>query len=179
MSNAPRRGQTMEIHCPQCGKSVGTFVVGDYRYGNPLRTCPKCKAEYTHPAFHEIEIDGISPDAFDIKKVLVGIIVSIVLFAISAGIHYYEVTTQDYYHIAIIAIMIISPICIVFSIGNIIFIKTGLKAKRTERMRQESADRLSNPRYAVRLKELGYNVPDKYLPKEYTAHDRAETQINQ
>ncbi len=179
MSNAPRRGQTMEIHCPRCGKSVGTFVVGDYRYGCPLKVCPKCKSEYINPVFHEIEVDGISPDAFDMKRLLFGIIMGVVFFAVSAGIHYYEVTTQDYYHTACIAIMIISAIAVFFAVGNIILIKTGFKAKRTERMRQESAERLSNPRYAVRLKELGYNVPDKYLPKEYTASETAETQNNQ
>ena len=174
MNNVPRRGQTMEIHCPQCGKLVGTFVVGDYRYGNPLRVCPKCKTEYINPVFHEIEVDGISPDAFDMKRLLIGLLVGVVFFAISAAIHYFEVTTQDYYHTSFIAIMVISAIAVFFSIGNIILIKTGLKAKRTEQKRKESAERLSNAEYALKLKKLGYNVPEKYLPENYSADNKAE-----
>lgn len=161
----------MEIHCPNCGRLVGTFVMGDYRYGSPLKTCPKCKAEYINPVFHEIEVDGISPDAFNIKLLATGILIGIIFFAISAVIHYSEVTTQRYYHTAPIAIMIISVIVILFAIGNIILIKTGLKAKRTERKRQESVERMSNPAYALRLKELGYNVPEKYLPQEYSVNN--------
>ena len=171
LNGSPHRGQTMEIHCPDCGRLVGTFVVGDYRYGSPLKTCPKCGAEYINPVFHEIEVDGISPDAFDIKKLLVGILIGIVFFAVAAGIHYYEVTMQGYYHTSCIAIMVISVIIVFFAIGNIIFIKTGLKEKRTQRKRQESAQRLGNPQYAARLKELGYNVPKKYLPQEYSVNN--------
>ena len=172
MNGGPRRGQTMEIHCPDCGRLVGTFVVGDYRYGCPLNTCPRCKAEYINPAFHEIEVDGISPDAFDIKKLLLGILMGVVFFAVSAGIHYYEVTMQDHYHTSCIAIMVISAIAVFYSISNIIFIKTGLKDKRTQKKRQESTRRLSNPQYAMRLKELGYNVPEKYLPAEYSVSNK-------
>lgn len=172
LNGSPRRGQTMEIHCPNCGRLVGTFVVGDYRYGCPLKTCAKCNAEYINPVFHEIEVDGISPDAFDIKKLLVGILVGVVFFAVGAGIHYYEVTTQDYYHTSCIAIMIISAIAVFYAIGNIIFIKTGLKDRRTQKKRQESAERLSNPHYAMHLKELGYNVPEKYLPQEYSVSNK-------
>ena len=172
MNGGPRRGQTMEIHCPNCGRLVGTFVVGDYRYGCPLNICPKCKAEYINPAFHEIEVDGISPDAFDIKKLLLGILMGVVFFAVSAGIHYYEVTMQDHYHTSCIAIMVISAIAVFYAIGNIIFIKTGLKDKRTQKKRQESAERLSNPHYAMHLKELGYNVPEKYLPAEYSVSNK-------
>lgn len=162
----------MEIHCPNCGRLVGTFVVGDYRYGSPLKNCPKCRAEYINPVFHEIEVDGISPDAFNIKLLATGILSGIIFFAISAVIHYFEVTTQRYYHTVPIAIMIISVIVILFAAGNIILIKTGLKAKRTERKRQESVERLSNPTYASRLKELGYNVPEKYLPQEYSVNNK-------
>ena len=162
----------MEIHCPNCGRLVGTFVVGDYRYGSPLKNCPKCKAEYINPVFHEIEVDGISPDAFNIKLLATGILIGIIFFAISAVIHYFEVTTQRYYHTAPIAIMIISVIVILFAAGNIILIKTGLKTKRTERKRQESVERLSNPAYASRLKELGYDVPEKYLPQEYSVNNK-------
>ncbi len=162
----------MEMHCPNCGRLVGTFVAGDYRYGSPLKTCPKCNAEYINPVFHEIEVDGISPDAFDIKKLLIGILIGVIFFAVGAGIHYYEITMQDYYHTSCIAIMIISAIAVFYAIGNIILIKTGLKDKRTQRKRQESAQRLSNPQYAARLKELGYNVPEKYLPQEYSVHNK-------
>ncbi|MBQ8177094.1 MAG: hypothetical protein IJ035_08700 [Oscillospiraceae bacterium] len=167
LNSSPRRGQMMEIHCPNCGRLVGTFVVGDYRYGSPLKICKKCKTEYINPAVHEIEVDGISPDAFDMKRLLIGILVGIVFIIIGAAIFYFEVTRKGYYHTSTIAIMVISAIAIFYALGNIFFIKTGIKAKWTERKRQESAERMSNPEYALRLKEHGYNVPEKYLPQEY------------
>ena len=44
-----------------------------------------------------------------------------------------------------------------------ILIKTGLKAKKLERLKNESEDRLRDRSYAETLRQLGYNVPDKYL----------------
>ncbi len=169
----------VEIYCTNCGRRVGFYTAGDYRYGSPLKTCPKCKTEYINPVFHEIETDGISPEAFDIKRLLLAILVSTVFFIIGAAIHYYEITTSDYYHTSCISIMVISAIAIVFAIANIFLIKTGFKTKRTERMRQKSAERLSNPHYAMHLKELGYNVPEKYLPKGYTTNNTDKAQSNQ
>ena len=176
-NSTPLRGQMIEMHCPNCNKLVGTYGVGEYRYGSPLKVCPKCKTEYINPVFHEIEIDGIAPEAFDIKRLLIALVFGIVFFAIGAGIHYFEVTTKDYYHYSYIFIMLISVMVIFFAIGNII-IKTGLKAKRNERLRQESADRLSNPRYAVWLHQHGYNVPEKYLPEEYLRQYKTEASEN-
>lgn len=167
----PNRGQMMEIHCPHCGRMVGKFVAGDYRYGSPIKICPKCKNEYINPVIHEIEVDGISPDAFDMKKLLMVILMGIVFFVIAAAVHYYEITTQDYYHTSCIAIMIISAIIIVYSLANILFIKTGIKAKWTEGKRQESVKRMNDPEYALKLKEFGFDVPDKYLPQEYTENN--------
>lgn len=164
----------MELYCPSCGKRVAFFVVGDYRYGSPVKNCPKCNAEYINPVFHEIETDGISPDAFDMKRLLIGLIAGVIFFVIGAGIHYFEVTTQNFYHTSYIAIMLISAIAVLFSIANIFLIKTGFKEKRTEKKRKESTKRLSNPEYALKLKNLGYNVPEKYLSKNYSAHNEAE-----
>ena len=168
LNSAPRRGQMMEIHCPSCGRIVCTYVAGDYRYGSPLKNCPKCSSEYINPAVHEIEVDGISPDAFDMKKLILGMIMGVVFFIIGAVIFHLEVTRKGYYHTSNIAIMVISVIAFFYALGNIVFIKTGIKAKWTERKRQESVSRMSDPEYALRLKAHGYNVPEKYLPKEYS-----------
>ncbi len=164
----------MDIFCQGCGKKVDSFVVGDYRYGSPLKTCPKCNTEYINPIFHEIETDGISPDAFDVKKLLIVLLIGVIFFVISAVMHYVEVTTQDYYHTLFIAIMVLSIIVILFVIGDIILIKTGFKEKRNERKRQESVQRMSNPAYALKLRDLGYNVPQKYIPEENTVHNKTE-----
>ena len=161
----------MEIHCPNCKRKVGYFVVGDYRYGSPLKTCQKCKTEYINPAYHEIEIDGISPDAFDMKKLLIGILFSVGFFAIAAAIHYFEMNTRNYYHTSPIAIMVISTIVFFYALINVFLVKTGIKAKWTERKKQESANRLTNHEYAVKLREQGYNVPEKYLPQEYAENN--------
>lgn len=170
MSNL-NRGQMMEIHCPSCGRLVCKFVVGDYRYGSPIKTCPKCKTEYINPVIHEIEVDGSSPDAFDIKKLLLVIVMGIVFIIIAAAFFYFEVTRKGYYHTSNIAIIAISAIAVIYALGNILFIKTGIKAKWTEGKRQESVKRMSDAEYALKLKTFGYDVPKKYLPQEYSENN--------
>ena len=171
--NNQRRGQMMEIHCRNCGRKVDTFAVGNYRYGSPVRTCPECKTEYVNPAVHEIEVDGIAPDAFNMRLIFAGLFMGVAFFVIGAVIHYFEVTTQNYYHLVPIAIMIISAIVVFYALGNILFIKTGIKDRWTESKRSQSAERMSNPDYALKLKEFGYNVPEKYLPQEYTENNKS------
>jgi len=61
------------------------------------------------------------------------------------------------------ALAVVGLIFVIKSIADIILIKTGLKAKKLERLKNESEDRLRDRSYAETLRQLGYNVPDKYL----------------
>lgn len=159
-------GQIYSVYCPKCNHCDGRFGGNDYRYGSPLRTCPKCKTQFINSYYHEIEIEGISPIALNAKRTLIGLAVGILFFVIAAGIHLYEITYKDYYHTMPIYMMIICAIVIVYAIIDFILIKTGFKNKRTEKKREESIQRLKNTQYALQLKALGYNVPEKYLPLE-------------
>lgn len=41
--------------------------------------------------------------------------------------------------------------------------KSGRKARKYEKLKRESEERLSDRRYAYMLQSLGYEVPEKYL----------------
>lgn len=161
-----RGGMIYSIYCPKCNRCDGRYGGNDYRYGSPLRTCPKCGTHFINRFYHEIEIEGVSPIAFDAKRTLFGMAVTAAIFLVGASVHWYEITFQDYYHTAPIFIMAVSAIAFIYSIFDIIMIKSGIKDRRTQKKREESAARLSDPQYALKLSELGYNVPEKYLRNE-------------
>ena len=52
--------------------------------------------------------------------------------------------------------IIIGAVCVIGGIGEIIFIKTGGKARKFERLRIESEERLRDNGYAELLRDLGY-----------------------
>jgi len=55
-------------------------------------------------------------------------------------------------------IFIVGFILIIGGLVEIIGIKTGLKAKRFEKMLQQSKDRLKDSQYASQLRSFGYNI---------------------
>ncbi len=72
-------------------------------------------------------------------------------------------TKSGYYSLRGRFIILIAGLIILFALADAIMIKTGIKEKRLEKKRLESAARLQNPEYAKTLAEFGYQVPDKYL----------------
>lgn len=61
-------------------------------------------------------------------------------------------------------IFVVGAVLIIGGIVEIIGIKTGLKAKRFEKMMQQSKDRLKDSQYTSQLRSLGYNIDiDQFL----------------
>ena len=58
---------------------------------------------------------------------------------------------------------LIGVVIVIGSIVEIIAIKSGLKAKKYEKLKKESEERLSDKSYVYILQDLGYKVPEKYL----------------
>lgn len=126
-------------------------------YGSPIRVCEYCHNTFIDKDFIEIAISGIQP--IDKKKVspqAIAILVSGVFFFILSLYLLSEV-------------WIFFPLALLmfgFSIYNIIDEYRGYE-KRIVYLENESVEskkRLSNPQYALALKEIGYKVPSKYLP---------------
>lgn len=147
-----------------CGKEALTgYLERQWSYGSPVKQCKKCGLTYLDKRFHEIEIEGFEPDALSVKRsgfaILMGLAAVIGGALFIAG----EIYMSGYYHTGAVVLAFLGIVLIAWGIMDIIKIITGLKAKKLEKLRLESAARLSDKNYARLLAEQGYNVPQKYL----------------
>lgn len=155
--------------CPNCGKKLSNYNPNSYLYGSPIRYCKKCKGAYVDRNYHEIAVDGFPKEEMKasagLKTALIGLIVSVV----AAGIFLCEIMFSEYYHTIFPILAVMGIVMIVMGIVDSIRVKSGAKAGSMEKLRQESIGRLQNPQYAMQLAELGYNVPQQYLPEGYVS----------
>lgn len=153
--------------CPNCGKRLSDSNQNKYLYGSPIRFCKKCKGAYIDKCYHEIAVDGFPPSEMSAKTGLKSALVGLIMAVASGGIAITEIIYSNRIH-TIFPILVIAGIgMIIVGIIDSIRVKTGSKAKSLERYRQESIQRLRDPNYAMQLKELGYNVPEEFLPQGY------------
>ncbi|MDE6725471.1 MAG: hypothetical protein K2J79_07690 [Ruminiclostridium sp.] len=155
--------------CPNCGKRLSDSNQNKYLYGSPIRFCKKCKGAYVDKCYHEIAVDGFPPSEMSAKTGLKSALVGLIMSVASGGIFITEIMYSSRYH-TIFPILVIAGIgMIIVGVIDSIRVKTGSKAKSLEKHRQESIQRLRDPNYAIQLKELGYNVPEEFLPQGYGA----------
>jgi hypothetical protein len=142
--------------CPHCGTSY-SFDQGDtYTYGSPIRICQFCHRTFIDNDYIEIAISGvrwvdklkISPQALFI--LFGGSIITFCGFA----------TNEEMFLIFGIPMLL-------FSVCNIIseYRNHSKRIKFLEDEAAKSEQRLTNPDYALALKNLGYKVPGKFLPQ--------------
>lgn len=153
--------------CPNCGKKISNYAPNKFLYGSPIRYCKKCKGAYVDPNYHEIAVDGFPKTEMKASTGLKTALVGLVVFLISAGIFICEILFSEYYHTIFPLMAIMGIIMILYGIVDSIRVKSGAKAGSMEKLRQESIQRLSDAQYAMQLKELGYNVPEQYLPQGF------------
>ncbi|HBH95850.1 MAG TPA: hypothetical protein DDX91_08850 [Ruminococcaceae bacterium] len=160
------------IRCPNCGKRIPQSDQKQYLYGSPIKFCKKCRGAYVDRSYHEIAIDGFPPSEMNAKTGLKSALVGIIMFVTCAGIFITEIIYSGRYHRIFPVLAVMGIVLVFIGIIDSIRVKTGSKAKSLEKKRQESVQRLRDPNYAVQLKELGYNVPDEFLPVEYLQQNR-------
>ncbi len=153
--------------CPNCGKRLSDSNQNKYLYGSPIRFCKKCKGAYVDKCYHEIAVDGFPPSEMSAKTGLKSALVGLIMSVTCAGIFITENTYSNGYHIIFPVLAVAGIGMIIVGIIDSIRVKTGSKAKSLEKHRQESIQRLRDPNYAIQLKELGYNVPEEFLPQGY------------
>lgn len=153
--------------CPNCGKRLSDSNQNKYLYGSPIRFCKKCKGAYVDKCYHEIAVDGFPPSEMSAKTGLKSALVGLIMTVTCAGIFITEITYSNRYHTIFPVLAIAGIGMIVVGIIDSIRVKTGSKAKSLEKHRQESIQRLRDPNYAMQLKELGYNVPEEFLPQGF------------
>lgn len=158
--------QSIEIRCKNCGKKLLKYEKSSTRkYKSPVKKCKKCGTIYADPRCHEIAIEGIPEDTFSIPiNVIMGIIGALILYR---GIHLFGVhqigTPDEIQWLLPSVFTLIGAVMVIGSIVEIIAIKLGIKAKRYEKLRKESEERLSDKSYVYIIQDLGYKVPEKYL----------------
>lgn len=154
--------QAMDI-CPYCGAKIKDYVANKWLYGSPVRVCGKCGKNYIDRRYHEIAVEGYQPGTLSVKRALKVLLICIALFLICAGILYYELNFQSYYHPMYLFLVPMSAFAVIFMIVDIIRIKTGSKERALEKLKAESEERLGDTEYARTLKSIGYNVPQRFL----------------
>lgn len=150
--------------CPYCGKDISlNYVQREWRYGSPIRVCKKCNQKYIDKRYHEIAVDGINPDSFNMKRVGFSFLFGIIVLVFSALFNSYTILLKGYYHTAMITLGLAGILLLIYTIIDFIRIKTGLKERKIEKLIEESVNRLNDKEYAKELVSVGYNVPEKYL----------------
>lgn len=158
--------QSIEIRCKNCGKKLLKYEQSSsIKYESPVKKCKKCGTRYADPRCREIAIEGIPEGTFSIPLyVIMGIIGALILYR---GIHLFGVhqigTPDEIQWLLPSVFTILGAAMVIGSIVEIIAIKSGIKAKKYEKLRKESEERLSDKSYVYILQDLGYKVPEKYL----------------
>ena len=150
--------------CPHCGKSIAiTYMLNEWKYGSPIKVCKKCNQEYIDKRYHEMAIDGFSPETFDIKGTLSFLIFGVMSTIASILITAFSLWLDSSYYPMVIATGIMGILIVIGMICNLISIKTGIKQRRIEKKMLQSVERLQNKEYAHKLASLGYSVPERFL----------------
>ena len=149
--------------CNKCLHIDAVYMNNRYCYGSPLIKCSHCGNEYIENRLHEPAIEGINQasmnDGNHKKAVIVLLILTVVfvLLCILVGDEPIELFS------VILGLAIVSALGAIFNARAIIRIRSGAMEQDNKRWLAESEYRLSNREYAEKLKNFGYNVPEKYL----------------
>lgn len=155
-----------EIRCKNCGKKLLTYSKGcSVQYKSPVKICRKCGTMYADPRCHEIALDGIPPDTFSVRSNAVfAIIGALILYR---GIYLfgkYQLGVPNKMQWMLPSVFVIwGAATAVWGIAEIILIVSGMKKRKFDALKRESEERLNDKNYAAVLRNLGYEIPEKYL----------------
>lgn len=169
--NRPDKFGTMSRYCPYCngklnysGKnkvdSGGGFSLV---YGSPIVICPKCSRESLDRNIHEIAVEGISENEYNVKERIKLAFLFLAIGLLSSALLIYEVKFLGYYHVVLVGATLAFLLLFVLMLGYSLHILSGGRANTIEKLRQQSVMRLQNKEYAHKLKYVGYSVPNEFL----------------
>lgn len=158
--------QPYEIRCRNCKKKLLTYSGSSYpKYKSPVKKCKKCGTVYADPRCHEIAIEGIPRGMFSVPAYAVMLVIGALMCW--RGIYLFgvrQLSVPDAVQWLLPALFTVSgAVMAIAAVAGIIAIRTGVKEKRFDRLRRESEARLGDKNYAYLLRDLGYQVPEKYL----------------
>ena len=156
----------VNIVCSNCGKKLLSYdPPGVQKYKSPVNQCPDCHTRYIDPRCHEIVIEGVPADKFSVKSHLFLVVIG-ALF-LWRGIYLFgmkSIGTPEEIQWFMPSVICIAGMVMVFGgIFEVIYILSGKKQAKYDKLTMESDMRLQDKSYAYILQDFGYIVPDKYL----------------
>lgn len=149
--------------CPHCEKVISGYSPAARDYGTPIRTCRNCNQQYLDSRFIELAVEEPAPRDLSVSTGLKVILLGAIGLIASLGLTLFSLSSRGVYSPKMIVVSAFSVFLIIYGIVDAIRVKTGAKMKSLDRKRYESEQRLMDKAYAYQLRELGYDVPEKYL----------------
>ena len=162
--------------CPYCNHTYTILDSAYFQYGSPIRTCKRCGKIFIDKDYHEIAVEGITWATRQHLKnkvsnsSIAGLIISLFIFL--GGILN---NASEYASILLWGGGLLGALSIWCIIDDIK--KYHSFVEDIEKEKAASRARLSVPAYASALKELGYDVPMKYL--DNTASKNQNQEVNE
>ncbi len=146
--------------CPYCEKAISGYSSAARDYGTPIRNCNQ---QYLDNRFIELAVEEPAPRDLSASTGLKVALFGAAGLIISVGFTLFTLFSRGEYYPKMILVSVMSVILIIYGIVDAIRVKTGVKMKSLDRKRDESEQRFMDKAYAYQLRELGYDVPEKYL----------------
>ena len=163
----------MGMRCPHCHKSIenepqSTKDWNSFGYQSPLITCPKCSKDFLCKAFHEPAAEGIDKKWLNVGIPLKRALIYTAIWAVCWSAIYFipNLTIPQKFKVFLLGLSGLFMLYGLLDWWTVIRIKSGKEAKLLLKLVQESEKRLQDENYVRRLYNLGYKVPEKYLPKD-------------
>lgn len=155
-------------YCPNCGAKYGDNRTDVYRYGSPVRTCAKCKGQYLNKCYHEAAVDGFSDADVSLEagKKKIGNALLLLGLSVAVNVLFFVLQRHSWIYWLFLGLGVVY---LLVALKDYVQVKNGTRQQALEKCMEESIERLGDPEYACLLKELGYNVPEEYLPEEQEA----------
>ena len=156
--------------CPHCGYNYSIHEPkGSGFYGSKIRTCQRCGKQFIDKEYREIAIEGIRE--VDEHRISPATLFSALFFiAFACALVWLFFNDLSLFSSGRTFFSLIGA-AISAGIGVFLVVSESNEyGERQEYLKQEkinSEKRMQNPQYINLLKELGYEISEKYLKKEY------------
>ncbi|MCR5418257.1 MAG: hypothetical protein K6E84_05015 [Lachnospiraceae bacterium] len=133
------------------------------KYGPLTEDCKSCGKTYIDPRRVELSLTGIPADEYKMSPYVFILVIGAFLIWrgwYMLGMYQLGVPGPMQKFLPVVFI-ILGIVAILASIYEIIMIKTGGKAKKMQKLMEESRQRMKNHAYVEKLKDLGIEVPEE------------------
>lgn len=146
------------IYCKSCGRKLLKYDTPSRTiYRSPLKSCPKCGKEYLDPRCVELALSGKPPEISSWKPYIFAVIFGGLM--LWRGIYLWNFMENEPVKRTIPVVFIIGGIALAgFALVRIYMILTGIESSRMTRLYEKSLERLKNPAYLEKLKNLGVDT---------------------